>query len=126
MSLTVTIVAMLGAKPTAPFQAKVGAYGLGEPVHGELPAVAPSVVAGSPGTKGVVQVELVAQPGHGELKIYGDSLPGRPAAMSAKPESGPNENMKICVPSPIVERPSPPEICWHLMAPFAVPTVGAK
>jgi hypothetical protein len=44
--------------------------------------------------------------------------------MSARPESGPNENMNVCVPSPSVMYPSPPEICWHLMAPFTVPEVG--
>jgi hypothetical protein len=36
------------------------------------------------------------------LKIYGNWVEGRPAATSAKPESGPNENMNVCVPSPIV------------------------
>jgi len=118
MSLTVTIVAMLGAKPTAPFHENPVAGAGGQTVYGEAPLVAPSVVAGSPGSNGVLQVELVAQPSHGLLKIYGNWVDGRPAATSAKPESGPNENMKICVPSPIVERPSPPEICWHLMAPF--------
>jgi hypothetical protein len=38
--------------------------------------------------------------------------------MSASPDSGPKENMNVCVPSAIVAKPSPPEICWHLMAPF--------
>src|SRR5215472_7959732 len=103
---------MSGVRPTAPFQLNA-AEDSGTAVPGELPAVAPSVVAGSPGTNGVAQVELarVAQPGHGVLKINGGSAPVRPAAMSAKPESGPKENIKICVPSAIVERPSPPEIC---------------
>src|SRR5580704_15414098 len=44
--------------------------------------------------------------------------------MPARPESGPNENMKIWLPLPIVEKPSPPEICWHLIAPFTVAGVG--
>src|SRR5579864_5263253 len=41
--------------------------------------------------------------------------------MSAKPDKGPKENMYVCVPSPMVEYPSPPEICWHLIAPFTFP-----
>src|SRR5215469_9221282 len=57
--------------------------------------------------------------------MYGNSVPAWPAAMSARPESGPNENMNVCVPSASVMNPSPPEICWHLMAPFAVFPLGA-
>ncbi len=49
---------------------------------------------------------------------------GLPAATSASPESGPKENMNVCVPSASVMKPSPPEICWHLIAPFTVPAVG--
>jgi len=40
--------------------------------------------------------------------------------MFASPDNGPNENMYVCVPSPIVAKPSPPEICWHFMAPFTL------
>jgi hypothetical protein len=74
----------------------------------------------------LLQVELarVAQPGQGVLKIYGNWDDGRPAATSAKPERGPKENMNVCVPSASVMKPSPPEICWHLMAPFTVPGFG--
>jgi hypothetical protein len=116
---------MLGAKPTAPFHPNF-AEDTGTATPGAAPEVAPSLVAGSPGSNGFVQVLVVAHPGHGVLKIYGNWVDGRPAATSARPESGPNENMKICVPSPIVERPSPPEICWHLMAPFADVPLGAR
>jgi hypothetical protein len=83
--------------------------------HGEAPVIAPSVEAGSP---------RVSVLGYGALKIFGNWVPGWPAAISARPESGPNENMNVWVPSPSVIYPSPPEICWHLMAPFTVPAVG--
>jgi hypothetical protein len=90
----VTIVAISGARPTAPFHVNAGAYGLaGAPVHGVAPLVAPSVVAGSP---------RVSVPENGVLKTFGNWVDGWPAATSAKPESGPNENMNVCVPSPIV------------------------
>jgi len=105
---------MSGAKPTAPFHLNTGDNPpVVTPTPGELPVVAPSVVAGSP---------RVSVPGYGVLKISGNWVPGRPAAMSARPESGPNENMKVWVPSASVMYPSPPEICWHLIAPlvFAV------
>jgi hypothetical protein len=46
--------------------------------------------------------------------------------MSASPESGPNPNMNVCVPSASVMYPSPPEICWHLIAPFTVAAIGVK
>src|SRR6516164_3867903 len=71
--------------------------------------VPPALVAGSPGTR---------RPGDTVLKSVGNWVPGLPLAMSASPDSGPKENMYVCVPSPIVAYPSPPEICWHLMAPF--------
>jgi hypothetical protein len=58
------------------------------------------------------------------LKTLGTWVDGWPAATSAKPESGPKANMKIWWPSAIVEKPSPPEICWHLIAPFTVVAVG--
>src|SRR5271167_5048694 len=91
--LTVTIDEISGAKPTAPFQVNAAdVSGTARP--GEAPLVAPSVVAGSP---------RVSVPGYGVLKTYGNCVDGWPAATSAKPESGPNENMKICVPSAIVE-----------------------
>src|ERR1700741_1121419 len=126
--LTVTVVETLGAKPTAPFQVNAGLVtGFDVDAHGvyEPPEIAPSVVAGSPGTSGVAQLELLEQPGQGRLKISGTGGDGGPAATSANPESGPNENMNVCVPSASVIKPSPPEICWHLMAPFTVPAVGA-
>ena len=34
--------------------------------------------------------------------MLGNSVPGRPLAMSAIPDNGPKENMKVCVPSAIV------------------------
>jgi hypothetical protein len=70
------------------------------------------VVAGSPGISWLFGRVL---------KTFGYCVPGRPFEMSEMPDSGPNENMYVCVPSAIVEYPSPPEICWHLMAPFARP-----
>jgi hypothetical protein len=45
--------------------------------------------------------------------------------MSVNPDNGPKENMYVCVPSPMVAYPSPPEICWHLMAPFTVDVPNA-
>ena len=74
-----------------------------------------SLMAGSP---------RVSVPGYGVLKTPGNWDEGRPAATSAKPESGPKENINVCVPSASVMSPSPPEICWHLIAPFTVPGVG--
>jgi hypothetical protein len=125
MSLTVTIVEISGVKPTAPFHVNSGLLvGLFVAAHGDAPLVAPSVKAGSPRTNGVEQLAALVQPGYGVLKTYGNWVDGRPAAMSAKPESGPNENMNVCVPSASVMKPSPPEICWHLMAPFTVNGVG--
>jgi hypothetical protein len=79
------------------------------------PLLAPTAVAGSPGINVLGAVVL---------KTAGNSVPGKPLAMSASPDKGPKENMYVCVPSPIVAKPSPPEICWHLMAPFTVPAVG--
>src|SRR5579864_3219899 len=32
--------------------------------------------------------------------------------------------MNVWLPSASVMNPSPPEICWHLMAPFTVPAIG--
>jgi hypothetical protein len=114
-SLTVTRYAISGARPTAPFHRNIGLIAGLLGAHGEAPVVAPSVAAGSP---------RVSVPGYGVLKIFGNWVAGWPAAISARPESGPNENMNVWVPSPSVIYPSPPEICWHLMAPFTVPAVG--
>ncbi len=38
----------------------------------------------------------------GPLSGLADIASGRPFAMSASPDSGPNENMYVCVPSPMV------------------------
>ena len=51
------------------------------------------------------------------LKLAAGCVPGSPLTMSAMPDSGPNANRYVCVPSPIVAKPSPPEICWHLVLP---------
>src|SRR3974390_2083284 len=59
MSVMVTMFGVSGARPTAPFQVNPGVYAPGKPVHGALPAVAPSLVAGSP---------RVSMPGYGVLK----------------------------------------------------------
>jgi hypothetical protein len=80
-------------------------------------ALASTVVAGSPGSRFDVPVYTV-------LKTFGNWVPGRPVAMSASPDNGPKANRYVCVPSPIVAYPSPPEICWHLMAPFTLFAVG--
>jgi hypothetical protein len=52
------------------------------------------VVAGSPGRR---------VPGYVVLKTEGNSVPGKPFAISASPDSGPKENMNVCVPFAIVE-----------------------
>src|ERR1700719_1117778 len=126
MSVTVTSCAISGVRPTAPFQ--VNAVPVPTPTPGEEPLVAPSVVAGSPRTSGVGQstpvVVIPGQPGKGVLNRFGHWVLGLPAATCARPESGPKENMNVCVPSASVMKPSPPEICWHLMAPFTVPGFG--
>jgi len=123
--LTVTSVVISGVRPTAPFHVNTGlTVGTSPDVHGEFPLVAPSVVAGSPRCNGFEQLDPLAQPGYGVLKIFGNWVDGRPAATSAKPDRGPNENINVCVPSASVMKPSPPEICWHLMAPFTVLAVG--
>jgi hypothetical protein len=122
--LTVTTVTTSFVRPTAPFHPNSGAAPVGFEVHGDAPLLAPSVAAGSPRCSGVPQLLSLVQPGHMVLKTAGNSLPGRPAAMSSRPESGPKENMKVCVPSASVMNPSPPETCWHLMAPFTVAAVG--
>ena len=62
-SLTVTVCATSGAKPTAPFHVKPGANGPGAPVHGIAPLAAPSVVAGSPRINIPVQAVGVGQEG---------------------------------------------------------------
>jgi hypothetical protein len=94
---------MSGVSPTAPFHVNKGLVAGGfVNVHGDAPLVAPSVVAGSPRIRGVEQLLLSVQPGYGTLKPLGNCVPGRPAAISASPESGPKENMNVCVPSPIV------------------------
>jgi hypothetical protein len=48
-------------------------------------------------------------------------VPGWPFEIFVSPDSGPKENMNVCVPLAIVEYPSPPETCWHLIAPFTLP-----
>src|SRR5579864_4835942 len=89
MSVTVTSCAISGVRPTAPFQVNA------------VPAR--SVVAGSPRTSGVGQITPVVlipgQPGKGVLNTLGNWVLGLPAATSARPESGPKENMYVCVPS---------------------------
>src|SRR5207253_4544282 len=80
----------------------------------EVPLLGVAIVAGAPGSSAL---------GDGTLNSEGKSVPGWPFAILLSPDNGPNENMYVCVPSPIVEKPSPPEICWHLMAPFTF--VGA-
>src|SRR6516164_4726187 len=77
--------------PTAPFQVKGAA--LVPPLPGELPAVPPSVVAGSPRSSTICP----AVPGYTVLKTSGYCVPGSPAAMSASPDNGPKENMYVCV-----------------------------
>src|ERR1700686_1342709 len=97
-----------GVSPTAPL------YPNADKLIDEPPAPAgSSVVAGSPG------ISFVG-PAYGVLKTVGDSVPAWPFAMSARPDNGPKENMYVCVPSAIVAKPSPPEICWHFMAPFTL------
>jgi hypothetical protein len=59
---------------------------------GPLPA--PTLVAGSPG---------VSVLGDSTLNSLGKSVPGWPFAILVSPDNGPNENMYVCVPSPIVE-----------------------
>ena len=54
-----------------------------------------SVVAGSPGSKRAA--------GYTVLNTLGNSVPGSPAAISARPDNGPNENMNVCVPFAMVE-----------------------
>src|SRR6266853_4099862 len=72
-----------GTSPTAPLYEKVPSAPLGYVV---VLASAPSVVAGSPGA--ITPVYTV-------LKTLGNSVPGRPAAISASPDSGPKENMYV-------------------------------
>src|SRR6267143_4692697 len=100
-----------GTSPTAPLYPNLAkaAWMQGAFVQFEVS----TVVAGSPGSSGVA-------PAYTILKAVGDFVPGRPFAMSAIPDNGPKENMYVCVPSPIVAKPSPPEICWHFMAPFTL------
>src|SRR6266567_6636729 len=64
-------------------------------------------------------------PRNSPLKMFGGSVPGRPIAMSASPDNGPKAKRYVCVPSPIVAKPSPPEICWHLIAPLTL-EVGVR
>ena len=47
-------------------------------------------------------LQAVFEAGAVTLNVLGGSVPGRPLAMSASPDRGPNENMYVCVPSPIV------------------------
>ena len=123
--LTVTSAAMSGVRPTAPFHVNPETGDGGHTVYGDMPLVAPSVVAGSPRSSGVAQLDPLVQLVYGVLKTSGNWVEGRPAATSARPERGPNANMNVCVPSASVMKPSPPEICWHLMAPLAVVPVVA-
>src|SRR4029077_15887610 len=56
------------------------------------------------------------------------SVPGRPLAIFVRPDNGPKPNRYVCTPSPMVTKPSPPEICWHLMRPptgFAAGLAGS-
>ena len=89
---------MSGARPTAPFHVNAGVSRWGTaacPWRG---------AAGRPVGRGRVTArQRTVLTGYGVLKIFGNWVPGRPAAMSARPESGPNENMNVCVPSAIVE-----------------------
>src|SRR5207237_127309 len=103
VQLPLAIASTSGWSPMAPL------YVNAPRAPGEAPLVAPSVVAGSP---------RWSTPGYTVLKTFGNSVPSLPAAMSASPDKGPKENMYVCVPSPIVEEPSPPPSCWHLIAPF--------
>src|SRR3974390_2465353 len=78
----------------------------------------PSLVAGSPGKRFVIVWVGVTVFVYTVLKTLGGSVPGRPWAISASPDSGPNANMNVCVPFAIVESPPPPDPCWLLIAPF--------
>src|ERR1700722_18009658 len=98
MSYMLTRFAMSGASPTAPLNVKPpvelrGNVGDQEP---QVLAATPSVVAGSPGRR-------LLSDGYNVLKVEGNSVPGWPFAMSASPAKGPNANMKVCVPSAIIE-----------------------
>src|SRR5437667_10385377 len=75
----------------------------------EVPLLGVAIVAGAPGSSAL---------GDGTLNSEGKSVPGWPFAILLSPDNGPTENMSGCVPSPIVAKPSPPEICWHLIAPL--------
>src|SRR4029077_8900686 len=54
---------------------------------------------------------------YGLLKTVANSVPGWPFWIAPIPESGPKENIYVWFPSASVIIPSPPEICWHLIAP---------
>src|SRR5437667_236873 len=60
------------------------------------------------------------------LESAGTGVPGRPVGRSDRPESGTQENRYVCVPSPIVAEPSPPEICWHVIAPVTQLGLGTR
>src|SRR5579864_744810 len=86
-----------GVRPTAPLNVNGGAV---PPVVFEMngyevtAVVIPFVVAGSPGTR--VPVYTV-------LNTLGTRVPARPAAISARPDNGPNENINVCTPLAMVE-----------------------
>src|SRR5205807_8017742 len=102
-----------GVRPTAPLYVKAAPGSKALPGTYAVPlSPAPSVVAGSPGA---------IIPGYTALKTFGNSVPRWPFAISASPDSGPEENMYVWLHLPIVSQPSPPETRWHLIAPFTGP-----
>src|SRR5450631_374820 len=89
---TLTVMSASGVNPTAPLYVNAGVAAPPLPAVYAPTSLAPSVVAGSPGIK---------VPENTVLKTLGYSVPELalrepsvlPAAMSARPDSGPNENM---------------------------------
>src|SRR5437667_9928683 len=80
MSVTVTMFGMSGARPTAPFHENGGTtVPVVTPTPGALPAVAPSVVAGSPRVSG---------PGYVGVKTLGTGGLGSPVWTSASAGGG--------------------------------------
>src|SRR5947209_16733860 len=75
-----------GTRPTAPLNENGAAVppGVVFDLNGyEVTVVSiPSLVAGSPGTR--IPLNTL-------LNVLGNSVPGRPAAISARPDNGPNE-----------------------------------
>src|ERR1700751_1860377 len=92
MSKMLTRLAMSLVNPTAPLylNAECGRALLGKRNQLEL-STNPSVVAGSPGCSVPA----------GVLNVDGNSVPGSPFAMSARPDNGPKENIYVWVPSAI-------------------------